>query len=282
MRPSIKTIFGVGSIALLLFVAFGFFYNYTKAAEVTGTIKTALGSYADLAKSYIPDAPILAVGEYYLWIATSTFTKMGNTLNQMVTQLNTVADQISASAKQYGVNVNISGITNTLFPSTIFYYVFGIIAGFVGGIFLLKKESKFLDAAFAPILPALVIMILFIAASILIDKIIKGQATGAAAAFVPNIALGFMDYLMVFIITYAFILIGTVSAAAVRHVIGARGAQPTAAPATAAKEKKKDEGEEEPEEEKPKAKKQQVGYCSKCKRQNKANAKFCIKCGAKL
>lgn len=287
MRPSIGSITGAGMIALLVFSALGFFYTYSKANEFNSELNKALGNYASLAKGYMPDTAILAVGQYYIWIGSSSFTKLSDVINQLTASVNSLAGQ----AKTLGVSIDVTKLSSALVPSPLFYYLFAVIGGFVGGILLLRKESRLLDAAFAPIYPALIYTVIFFVGSTIISSELGKQS--AAAAFLPQLGFGIFDYLMVFITMYAFVLIGTLSAAGIWQIIArARTAQAPAPAAQPDEEETEEEDEEEsdddeepeeePEEKKPKAKKGQAGLCPKCKQQNKISAKFCTKCGTKL
>jgi hypothetical protein len=214
MIPSIKTIVSVGLLALLIFGILGFIYNYTKAGELDSALKTGLGNYYNIIKSNMPSQTAVAAGQFYIWIATSCFTKLNSDIDKLIG----LANSISTAAKQYGINIDVAKIASALIPNKIFYYILAIVSGFIAGIFFLKKESKFIDAAFSPIIPAIVFTILFVVVSIMLLPMLQKQNTSAEiSSFLPAISFGFFDYVMIFIITYTFIFIGTISAASAWH-----------------------------------------------------------------
>jgi uncharacterized protein YacL len=205
MQLSIGRIIAVGAIAALIFGLTTFAYAYTKAGDMQSfltAMSSAAGGKTEVSTMY------LAATQWYFLVAMASFTSLGNAITAMMGSLSAVASQLSALT---GSSMQIPDLSN-LFPSTVVFYLMGIVSGFVAAFFLAKKESKWTTALIAPVIPAVIVTALMA----VITSLAASQMTASSTT---TLALAGADYALIFVVTYVFIAIGTLIAAALKHVM---------------------------------------------------------------
>jgi hypothetical protein len=205
MMPSIKSILAVGLVAFIIFMVLGFGYCYMKTSELEKTIQPLMAMAPGGVK--LPPTILLAAGELYIWTGMATYTKFSGLADTMK-----ALTQGFAGATGYGALAGsfltplINNLFGTVLPSTLFFYIFTIVAGFGAGILLLKKESRILDAIFSPLIPALILTIVMVIMTVFISTQLPSQA----AAYTGGFLLGANDYIFIFLVSFVFFAIGTV------------------------------------------------------------------------
>jgi hypothetical protein len=206
MEFSIKKILAVGSISLLIFAALGFVYCYTKAGELESTVNTISASLGS-SNSSMPPTVLLAVAEGYLWVSMGSFTSLGNAINTAFSAL----QGLTAGTQYAGLANTIIAQLQAAFPSTMFYYLIAIVSGFAAGMLLLRHDAgQMVNGAIAPLVPAIAITAFFAVTNMLIASQVSGSIPGG---LIPTSLAGVGDYLMVFVVAYVFVAMGTMLAA---------------------------------------------------------------------
>ncbi|MBI4214981.1 hypothetical protein HY546_03215 [archaeon] len=187
-------------------------YLYFKASEMQGAISGlagvagALGSGVNLPDLSSPTATIAIMGlSGYLWVAQASFTSLSAG---------------TASLAQ-------------MLPDPLFYYIFVIVSSFVGGSLLFRHVgTRILTALLAPLLPSLLITLGIGVVTFVITSLLQ-RLTASLPVSLPIGMLSALDFLLVFIIAYVFLLLGFEAAAGLRGLISlaSKQAQPFKTPA---------------------------------------------------
>lgn len=274
----VKSILATGFLGFTIFLVISFAYGFVKVGEFQSKITEASSAFSsfvpvnDVLKPLEENKLPIAFGEVYVMSLTASYTSLGNAITGTASAIQTVITQLLGQAgplaAMFGnqVQQTVTGIIDAFLPNPLFYYLFAIISGFIPGFLFLRAPGKenFKSAAFAPIIPALIMTIIVAAISILLVNPGLAQASAQAAALpVGSISLptevGFADFILVFIVTFVFFAIGTLAAAALRYKLAGRaGAAPAGKTTTKAsqskskktkKEDKKDDEDEDEDEE---------------------------------
>lgn len=149
-------------------------------------------------------------------------------INSLITQFTgTQADNLGAlglaflEAQIWVPSACLSTSINFLqidLPPFFLYYIIAICAGFVAGLLMLRKESRLVDAIFAPLVASLYIVIGMVILGLIVQALLGGFATMMTGANM-SLSIDAAGYVLIFLIAFAFLFIGTFSAAALKQFI---------------------------------------------------------------
>ncbi|MFH0987011.1 MAG: hypothetical protein V1911_03090 [Candidatus Micrarchaeota archaeon] len=210
-------IFGVGSLASLLFMGLTFAYAYSSAGNIDNTFSGVSG-IADNYNINIPAIPSVFTGmlNWFFLVSEATFT---NIMPNMVTGVTTmVIAQVPTQFKELAQS-SVENIFADIAPATWPFYVIAVVSGLIAGIILLRTKSKWIDGAIAPIFPALWLTIIIVIVTSALPSVLSSMGGQGTAGMASLMKVSGTEYVMVFFITYLFILIGTMCAAVIWQII---------------------------------------------------------------